>query len=212
MTSEKQIEANRKNAKHSIGPKTPEGKNIVRFNTLKHGLRAKKALLLPGEDANELDNLAKRIKANLQPVGEMENLLVELIISDIWRLRRIFFIESGLLNWAFYGLQEAKALKEARSYELVYPDIYLPQLKTEPMDEYKHSAALERAREAEELQKSDVPMLGMSFAKSQDSFSVLMRYQTTLERSLHQYMDKLWELQDRRRALSRSSLGDDCDE
>jgi hypothetical protein len=39
MTSEKQIQANRRNARKSTGPKTPEGKDAVRLNANKHGLR-----------------------------------------------------------------------------------------------------------------------------------------------------------------------------
>ena len=38
--SEKQLKANRKNAQKG-GVKTPEGKAIVKYNALKHGLLAK---------------------------------------------------------------------------------------------------------------------------------------------------------------------------
>jgi hypothetical protein len=38
MASERQIEANRKNAKRSTGPKTPQGKAKSRRNALFHGL------------------------------------------------------------------------------------------------------------------------------------------------------------------------------
>ena len=38
MTSQRKIEANRRNAQKSTGPKTEEGKNKVRFNALQHGL------------------------------------------------------------------------------------------------------------------------------------------------------------------------------
>ncbi len=53
MTSKKQADANRRNARDSTGPKTPEGnpegKAIVRYNATKHGLLSR-AVLLPGED------------------------------------------------------------------------------------------------------------------------------------------------------------------
>jgi hypothetical protein len=36
-----QLEANRKNAEKSTGPKTPEGKQAVATNAVKHGLFAR---------------------------------------------------------------------------------------------------------------------------------------------------------------------------
>ena len=40
MSSLKQIAANRRNALHSSGPTTPEGKQCSRCNALRHGLTA----------------------------------------------------------------------------------------------------------------------------------------------------------------------------
>ncbi|RUL81179.1 hypothetical protein, partial [Tautonia sociabilis] len=46
--SPKQIEANRRNAQRSTGPRTPEGKARSRRNGLKHGLAAE--VLVPEDD------------------------------------------------------------------------------------------------------------------------------------------------------------------
>src|ERR687889_758899 len=78
MTSEKKAEANRRNALKSTGPKTPEGKAAVRLNALKHGLLSQE-ILLPEEDEEALRELGQNLKLELQPVGELENLLVEQI-------------------------------------------------------------------------------------------------------------------------------------
>jgi hypothetical protein len=97
MTSEKQIQANRRNTQKSTGPNTPEGKSAVRHNALKHGLLAEDVLLL-GEDRDELRELSERLIAELRPEGELEDSLVEQIIAARWRLRRLRLVETGIFN------------------------------------------------------------------------------------------------------------------
>ena len=80
VTSGRKAEANRQNALKSTGPKTPEGKAAVRLNALTHGLRSGE-VLLPGEDGEAFSELGERLRAELQPVGELENLLADRIIS-----------------------------------------------------------------------------------------------------------------------------------
>jgi len=46
--SEKQLQANRENAQKG-GVKTPEGKAMVKYNALKHGLLAKEAVITAGD-------------------------------------------------------------------------------------------------------------------------------------------------------------------
>jgi hypothetical protein len=65
MTSEKQAQANRRNALKSTGPKTPEGKAAVRLNANKHGLRSQE-VLLSGEDEEALKELDENLRAELQ--------------------------------------------------------------------------------------------------------------------------------------------------
>ncbi|UCD52931.1 MAG: hypothetical protein JSW27_09885 [Phycisphaerales bacterium] len=48
--SQKQLEANRKNAKKG-GVRTDEGKAIAKCNALKHGLSAREAVVTAGEGA-----------------------------------------------------------------------------------------------------------------------------------------------------------------
>lgn len=88
MTSDKQTRANRRNALRSTGPKSNEGKAAVRHNALRHGLLSRD-VLLPGEDEAALKELGERLRDELQPVGELENLLVDRIISSTWRLQRL---------------------------------------------------------------------------------------------------------------------------
>ena len=102
MTSEKQIQANRRNAQKGTGPNTPEGKAAVRHNALKHGLLAEEVLLYT-EDRDELRALGARLIAELRPKGELEELQVEQIVAAHWRLRRLRRVEAGIFNVELTG-------------------------------------------------------------------------------------------------------------
>src|ERR671920_1034231 len=101
MSSARKAAANRQNALKSTGPKTPDGKAAVRLNALRHGLLSEE-ILLPGEDEGALRELAERLTAELQPVGELENLLVDRITSLLWRLRRLGRVEAGIFFCELY--------------------------------------------------------------------------------------------------------------
>jgi hypothetical protein len=64
MTSERQKAANRANALHSTGPKTQEGKAVVRLNALRHGLLTRD-VVLPGENADAFEDLLNQVRAEL---------------------------------------------------------------------------------------------------------------------------------------------------
>lgn len=99
--SQARLEANKDNALKSTGPKTPEGKAIVKLNALKHGLLAKEVVITTGEgaeDTEEFGALLADLHAQLKPQGTLEGMLVEKIASCWWRLRRTHRFESGLIQ------------------------------------------------------------------------------------------------------------------
>ena len=104
------------NALKSTGPKTPEGKAAVRLNALKHGLLSQE-ILLPGEDEEALRELGERLRDELQPAGELENLLVDRIIASYWRLRRLGRVEAGIFAWERSEELAERAEREAQRYE-----------------------------------------------------------------------------------------------
>src|SRR3712207_4464181 len=95
--SERRLEANRRNAARSTGPRTPEGKAVVALNAMKHGLLSRE-VLTKGESEAELVAFARRMRAQLAPLGELELLLADRVISTAWRLRRAIALEAMLLG------------------------------------------------------------------------------------------------------------------
>jgi hypothetical protein len=204
MTSEKKSEANKKNALKSTGPKTPEGKAAARLNAVKHGLLSKE-ILLPGEDEEALRELDENLRDELQPAGELENLLVDRIIASYWRLRRLGRVEAGIFAWELYGELAERARQEARAQEKTGLDQIIEESSSPSviLDQRKHKAALSRAQEMEAKQDAETATLGRTFVRDADranAFSKLSRYETTIERSLYKALHELQRLQAARRA------------
>jgi MoxR-like ATPase len=97
MTSFRQIEANRRNALRSIGPKTEEGKQQSRRNALRHGLTAE--TVIEGlEDKEDYKAFEAAVIADYDARTAVERELVLRLASLLWRLRRIISIETDLLK------------------------------------------------------------------------------------------------------------------
>ena len=97
MATEKQIAANRQNAKYSTGPRTERGKRRSRRNAIRHGLMAETVIDVL-EDAAVYKTLQRAIYADYRPRSNFELELVARLVSLLWRLRRAVAIESGLLG------------------------------------------------------------------------------------------------------------------
>jgi hypothetical protein len=199
MTSDKQIEANRRNARKSTGPKSPEGKDRASNNSMSHGILSRE-VVLPDEDEATFEELRGRLWAELKPVGELESLLVDKIIAAHWRLRRLGRVEAGIFAWERYELLADRAHSEARSY-LQYPyKDHIEQMSNTPIitDAQKYDAALSKAEEMKAEQDTETATLGGTFIRDADkanAFSKLSRYETTIERSLYRALHELQRLQ-----------------
>jgi hypothetical protein len=95
VTSILQIEANRRNASLSTGPKTEPSRRISSMNALKHGLTAQQVTVFD-ETAEEFQAFHAELMAALRPEGAFEANLAERVILCAWRLRRVYRIETGL--------------------------------------------------------------------------------------------------------------------
>src|SRR5580700_8451330 len=94
MTSFRQIEANRRNARKSTGPVTEEGKQRSRCNAVRHGLTAE-TVIGALEDADDYKAFEAAIVADYDAQSAVERELVLRLASLLWRLRRATTIVEG---------------------------------------------------------------------------------------------------------------------
>jgi hypothetical protein len=92
--SERQIEANRRNA---TGPHkmTEAGKQSLRTNALRHGLATKLHVVLAGEDEGFYNEILDGLREEYAPRTTQEEMLVNQIAENYWRLIRARNMESG---------------------------------------------------------------------------------------------------------------------
>jgi len=96
MATQKQMQANRTNARKSTGPRTAEGKARSSLNALTHGLTAK-TILLPNENPEDLARLWDAVIDYFAPTHPFELQLLEPIVGCHWRLLRAQRLEAELL-------------------------------------------------------------------------------------------------------------------
>jgi hypothetical protein len=110
MSSYRQIEANRRNALKSTGPKTEAGKDVSRCNAVRHGLTAE-TVVTALEDAEDYKAFEAAITADYDAQSAVERELVLRLASILWRLRRATIIETGLFE---IEAQQGRTCRENR--------------------------------------------------------------------------------------------------
>jgi hypothetical protein len=85
--SQRRIDANRRNAQKSTGPKTEEGKARSRRNSLIHGLSGN-GVVVPEREAQAARELGEQLVSSLRPMNAFEMGLVETIAIEGVRIDR----------------------------------------------------------------------------------------------------------------------------
>src|SRR3954451_16446248 len=164
MATDKQTEANRRNAIKSTGPRTEEGKQASRSNAWKHGLAAKNMLYSPmrHEDHNAFHQMRSELIQSWNPAGMKELQLVEMIAGAYVRMQRLEKIECGYMDGALatmqrrFGLPDTPTEADDLGCGVAMGD-EKNQLTFETLDRYRKNAWLdyERAvRRLEAMQKA----------------------------------------------------------
>ncbi len=97
MATLKQIDANRRNAQLSTGPRTLEGKRTASTNALQSGIYAGKEVL-PFEDPEALRTLTAEYHERFHPTTPEVRALVDSLVHNEWLLRRLRRAEAAIYH------------------------------------------------------------------------------------------------------------------
>lgn len=181
--SERKMEANRRNARNSTGPRTEAGKKKSRWNALKHGLTAKRTLLPGLENAKAYRKLVKGYLRVFKPKGAFEEDLVQELAACHLQMVRGFRAE----RTEFLAAGEAD--DDCLDDHLGLEDYFC--LNEEELK------FLEKIRKSEKSRKPPKPPLLV--LPDSDTMEKLARYQTTIGRRRQRVLTMLLDAQRRRR-------------
>ncbi len=100
MSSQKQTDANRRNAEKCTGPKTDAGKAKSSQNAFKTGIDSKSEVM-PNENRAELDELTADFHRDYNPLGSGERALVDTLIKMEWLNRRYMSTRAAIWDRTF---------------------------------------------------------------------------------------------------------------
>jgi hypothetical protein len=165
MISEKQLEANRRNAQSSTGPTTEKGKRNSSHNAVRHGFTGQVVILTP-EDREAHDKFCAGIIADLKPESAVEQQLAQSISEDFWRGNRLRATENNIFAKASAGSQSevetalatADAfLREAKQLQLL--TLYEQRINRAIQKNMDQFRALQTERKAENETQMEQAML-----------------------------------------------------
>jgi hypothetical protein len=211
MTSLRQIEANRRNARLSTGPVSEEGKRRPRQNAVRHGLTAE-TVIDALEDAEDYAKFEMAVTADYDAPSAVERELVLRLASLLWRLRRATAIESGLFRIQAKQLLQSRQRRQGyRGREKILDSMFRNSVPTEEVlkdrDELIGEAevgslsTLEPADQFDDLTRSFVRLSSLPTYP----LDRLSRYEATLWRQACQILFTIQYLE-RRKPYGRLNL------
>src|SRR5215211_2374649 len=103
------------------GPVTQEGKEVVRWNATRHGIRSP-APVVPGiERKEDWEEHRDGILVSLQPEGHLEEVLAERVALLSWRLHRVTRYETESISLSQQKLEDDLADKRRFDSYLLGP-------------------------------------------------------------------------------------------
>ena len=133
--SQAKIEANRRNAQKSTGPRSKEGKESSRRNAVKHGARAETLMLLD-EDPQVLEEQKAAWRACLAPRDEVELGVVDDAVEYAWPQARARRAQAVRLAASIANAGVDQAVREADQVLCLGQKLFAD--KRGPLADYPH--------------------------------------------------------------------------
>ncbi len=101
------------NGAKSHGPVTPEGKERSSQNARKHGLTARRSVVIDPEEESEYLRYHESMLKALNPEDEVQETLAEIVVRSAWRLRLFLDVEADFMR---DNLEKGSRLHHAFTY------------------------------------------------------------------------------------------------
>ena len=190
--SPRKLRANRRNARKSTGPRTAEGKKVSSRNATTHALFCRD-LVLPGEDEQDFHLLRESILRALKPQDAMELALVDRLVCDQWRLKRLQRAEMALYDHRDQQLREHRR----RELEKLQRDFRFTDA-TSACRVASHVRAefarYEELRQQLEAEPAPAAQLAAALLSGDAAFERLGRYEQRLQHGVHRCLRDLHAL------------------
>jgi len=191
MSSQKQIDANRRNAQSSPGPRSLAGKARSRLNAVRDGLTGQ-ITTLSEKDRPVFEQLKTEILADFNPKTAIERRLANAIAWDTWRLDHLRAIE---MNVYALGIEEELA----------------DEVNSENEENAEDAAETATAENAPfELDEFDTALSdARTFRAEAKRFELMSLYEQRMNRNMHRNLATLRDLQAERKRNYEADMKDE---
>jgi len=116
MTSKTKTLSNKENSQKSTGPNNT---SKTRHNAIKHGVTSQMVVINGMESQEEFDELRIQIVSELQPATKIEKLVVDKIVIDFWKLKRLQNYETYRIQYNLDKTKESVKRNDSLSSSLL---------------------------------------------------------------------------------------------
>ncbi len=191
------IESNRKNSRHSHGPTTTRGKEAVRHNAVTHGLLARALVFKSEKEEQIFRTYRRRLCRDLTPADALEMTYVEDIANAEWRLKRATRWEQAIGRKDDTTAIAEKALQSGTEKLGIPSEHTAESSRGWRCKELRYSLTREKDSKAQSIfiDDPDGVELTATLTDPVGDLDTILRYQRAIRRDRDSAVDRLLKLQ-----------------